>query len=191
MTKKTIFSMFLLLAQLVAYAQGGQVKGNVKDSMGEPVIGATVTEAGNPRNATVTDYDGNFVLHLSSKGRQVVVSYVGMKTKTVQATSGTTLSIALAEDANTLGEVEVVSVGYGQARRRDLTGSISSVGEKTLRHITVQEIGVPFGNDDSTPREGLFTIEFGDIVGTLCGYKVQLIETTYLLSKWIRGKLCL
>ena len=128
--------MFLLLAQLVAYAQGGQVKGNVKDSMGEPVIGATVTEAGNPRNATVTDYDGNFVLQLSSKGRQVVVSYVGMKTKTVQATPGSMLSVSLVEDANTLGEVEVVSVGYGQARRRDLTGSISSVGEKTLRHIT-------------------------------------------------------
>ena len=128
--------MFLLLAQLVAYAQGGQVKGNVNDSMGEPVIGATVTEAGNPRNATVTDYDGNFVLQLSSKGRQVVVSYVGMKTKTVQATPGSMLSVSLVEDANTLGEVEVVSVGYGQARRRDLTGSISSVGEKTLRHIT-------------------------------------------------------
>ena len=98
--------MFLLLAQLVAYAQGGQVKGNVNDSMGEPVIGATVTEAGNPRNATVTDYDGNFVLQLSSKGRQVVVSYVGMKTKTVQATPGSMLSVSLVEDANTLGEVD-------------------------------------------------------------------------------------
>ena len=136
MTKKTIFSMFLLLAQLVAYAQGGQVKGNVKDSMGEPVIGATVAEAGNPRNATVTDYDGNFELQLSPKGSEVVVSYVGMKSKTIHAVPGSTLSVSLAEDANTLGEVEVVSVGYGQARRRDLTGAISSVGEKTLRHIT-------------------------------------------------------
>ena len=55
MAKQTILSMILLLASVVAFAQGGQVKGNVKDSSGEPVIGATVTEAGNPKNATVTD----------------------------------------------------------------------------------------------------------------------------------------
>lgn len=135
MKKKTIFSMFLLLAQLVTYAQGGLVKGNVKDSMGEPVIGATVAEDGNSRNATVTDLDGNFALQLSSTGHQIVISYVGMKTKIVQATPGSTLSVDLSEDANALGEVEVVAVGYGMARRRDLTGSISSVSEKTLRHI--------------------------------------------------------
>jgi len=135
MKKKAIFTLFLLLAQLMAFAQGGLVKGNVKDSMGEPVIGATVAEDGNPKNATVTDLDGNFALQLSSAGRRVIVSYVGMKTKVVQATPGSTLSVDLLEDANTLGELEVVSVGYGMARRRDLTGSISSVGEKTLRHI--------------------------------------------------------
>ncbi|MBP3849998.1 MAG: SusC/RagA family TonB-linked outer membrane protein, partial [Prevotella sp.] len=134
MVKQTILSMILLLTSIVAYAQGGQVKGNVKDPMGEPVIGATVTEAGNPRNATVTDLDGNFVLQLSPKGRQVVVSYVGMKSQTVKASA--LVNVTLLDDNNVLSDVEVVSVGYGNARRRDLTGSISSVSEKTLKHIT-------------------------------------------------------
>ena len=134
MVKQTILLMILLLASMGAYAQGGQVKGNVKDPMGEPVIGATVSEAGNPRNATVTDYDGNFVLKLSPKGRQVVVSYVGMKSQTVKASAQ--VNVTLLDDNNVLSDVEVVSVGYGNARRRDLTGSISSVGEKTLKHIT-------------------------------------------------------
>ena len=136
MVKQTILSMLLLFAAIVAHAQGGQVNGQVKDAMGESVIGATVAEAGNPKNATVTDYDGHFVLKLSGKGRQVVVSYVGMKPKTVKAVPGAQLSVSLEEDETTLGELEVVAVGYGVARRRDLTGSISSVGEKTLKHIT-------------------------------------------------------
>ncbi|MBR1462311.1 MAG: TonB-dependent receptor [Prevotella sp.] len=136
MKKKAILSMILLFVCMLVHAQGGKVKGNVKDSMGEPVIGATVTEAGNPKNAAVTDFDGNFEINLSPKGRQVVISYVGMKTKTLNAVPGANLDVTLDEDATSLGEVEVVSVGYGQARRRDLTGSISSVGEKTLRHIT-------------------------------------------------------
>ena len=135
MFKRTLFSVILLLAQLMAFAQGGQVKGIVKDSNGEPVIGATITEAGNSRNATVTNYEGNFTLKLSPKGRQIVISYIGMKTKTLRVTAGKPINVTLEEDATTLSEVEVVAVGYGQARRRDLTGSISSVGEKTLKNI--------------------------------------------------------
>ena len=135
MFKRTLFSVILLLAQLMAFAQGGQVKGIVKDSKGEPVIGATITEAGNSRNATVSNYEGNFSLKLSAKGRQIVISYIGMKTKTLRVTAGKPIDVTLEEDATTLSEVEVVAVGYGMARRRDLTGSISSVGEKTLKNI--------------------------------------------------------
>lgn len=136
MVKKTFLSIVLLLAAFFAYAQDGSVKGSVKDQVGDPVIGATVSEVGNPKNATVSDLDGNFTLQLSSRGRQIIVSYVGMKSLTVNARTGSNLDIILQEDENTLSELEVVSVGYGVARRRDLTGSISSVGEKTLRHIT-------------------------------------------------------
>lgn len=134
MVKHLAITFVLLLTTLAAFAQGGHVKGTVKDSAGEPVIGATVTEVGNNKNATVTDLNGNFTLSISPKGKQIQVSYVGMKPQTVKAASQ--VSVTLTEDGNMLSGVEVVSVGYGTARRADLTGSISSVGEKTLRHIT-------------------------------------------------------
>ena len=136
MLKQTLLTVVLLLASIVAYAQGGAVSGQVKDPLGEPVIGATVAEAGNPKNATVTDLNGHFTLTLSPRGRQVTVTYVGMKPQTISARPGSALAVSLQDDDNALSEVEVVAVGYGVARRRDLTGSISSVGEKTLKHIT-------------------------------------------------------
>ncbi|MGM9734292.1 MAG: hypothetical protein ACI3YT_09290 [Prevotella sp.] len=58
MAKQLIITYVFLLATLAAFAQGGQVKGIVKDSAGDPVIGATVAEVGNSKNATVTDLDG-------------------------------------------------------------------------------------------------------------------------------------
>ncbi|MGN0282511.1 MAG: SusC/RagA family TonB-linked outer membrane protein [Prevotella sp.] len=134
MVKHLAITFVLLLMSLATFAQGGQVKGTVKDSAGEPVIGATVTEVGNNKNATVTDLNGNFKISLSPKGKQIQVSYVGMKSQTVKAAAQ--VNVTLAEDGNMLSGVEVVAVGYGTARRSDLTGSISSVGDKTLRHIT-------------------------------------------------------
>ena len=119
-----------------AYAQSGQVKGVVKDSYGDPVIGATVKEVGHPKNVAVTDHNGNFELKTSANSGQISVFYVGMKTKTVKVTSGQTVEVQLDEESNVLSGIDVVSIGYGNARRRDLTGSISSVNEKTLKHIT-------------------------------------------------------
>lgn len=135
MLKKLSYLIIVLLVSVIAHAQNGPVKGKVKDSAGEPVIGATVSESGNSKNATVTDLDGNFTLKLSPKGRQIIISYIGMKTQTIKAVAGSQVEVLMEDDATTLGELEVVSVGYGLARRKDLTGSISSVGEKTLKHI--------------------------------------------------------
>ena len=132
---KTSLMGVLLLLPLCAIAQGTKVSGTVKDDMGDPVIGATVMEDGNASNATVTDLDGNFTITLPSSSKKVTISYVGMRPVTARP-SGGRLDVTMQEDANTLSDVEVVAVGYGNARRRDLTGSISSVGEATLRHIT-------------------------------------------------------
>ena len=84
-----------------------------------------MSESGNSKNATVTDLDGNFTLKLSPKGRQIIISYIGMKTQTIKAVAGSQVEVLMEDDATTLGELEVVSVGYGLARRKDLTGSIS------------------------------------------------------------------
>ena len=123
-----------MICPMSLLAQGLQVKGVVKDAFGDPVIGATVTETGNKKNATITKMDGTFSLKLSKAGGRLTFSYVGMKTQTMKASAD--MSVTLQDDNNMLSGVEIVSVGYGNARRADLTGSISSVGETTLKHIT-------------------------------------------------------
>lgn len=68
------------------YAQSITVKGNVKDSNGEAIIGASILEKGNQTNGTITDLDGNFSLTLTGKSKTLIVSYIGMKTKEVKIT---------------------------------------------------------------------------------------------------------
>ncbi len=127
--------IFLFAMSAEGIAQDITVHGNVMDSNGEPVIGASVMEKGT-QNGTVTDLDGKFVLKSLKEEGKLVVSFIGMKTVEVKVVSGKDLNIILQEDTQSLSEVEVVAVGYGTARRKDLTGAISSVNEKTLRHIT-------------------------------------------------------
>ena len=126
----------LLLIPIGVSAQSIAVKGNVLDSQGEPVIGATVMEKGNKGNGVVTDLDGNFSMTVG-RGKKLVITYIGMKSEEVGAVEGKVMKIVLQDDAQMLGEVEVVAVGYGNARKKDLTGAISSVGENTLKNIPV------------------------------------------------------
>lgn len=100
------------------------VKGKVKDTNGEPVIGASVVVKGTT-NGTVTDVDGNF--SLENAGNAVLeISYIGYKTQSVRpALNGKLLSIILNEDNEVLDEVVVV--GYGTMKKKDLTGAIASV----------------------------------------------------------------
>ena len=125
----------LLIIPLGVLAQSIPVKGIVTDSDGEPVIGASVVEKGKTSNGTITDLNGNFSLNVSGKGKKLIVSYIGMTTHEVDAVSGKVLKIVLRDDAQALDEVVVI--GYGTSKRGDLTGSIASVGEKTLKDIPV------------------------------------------------------
>ena len=93
------------------------------DSNGEPVIGATIMEKGTT-NGTITDIDGNFELNVAD-GANLEISYVGFQTQTVPARFGSSIAISLKEDTAVLDEVVVI--GYGTARKGDLTGPISSV----------------------------------------------------------------
>ncbi len=77
---------FLLMIPPEIYAQSITVKGNVKDSNGEAIIGASILEKGNQTNGTITDLDGNFSLTLTGKSKTLIVSYIGMKTKEVKIT---------------------------------------------------------------------------------------------------------
>ncbi len=119
---------------LVASAVSAQsLKGNVKDSNGEPIIGATIQEKG-AKNMAVTDLDGNFSINLSG-GKQITVSYIGMKTATVNVSGKSNVDIVMEDEATTLNDVVVI--GYGTVKKKDLTGAVTSVSAKDLANIPV------------------------------------------------------
>ena len=122
--------LFLLcLIPLFAQAQTTTIKGVVKDVKGEPIIGASVLEQGTT-NGTITDLNGVFNLKLSPKAK-IVVSFIGYQSQTVALMGKHFIEIILNENNQILNEVVVI--GYGTARRSDVTGSISSIrGDKLL-----------------------------------------------------------
>lgn len=103
----------------------------MKDSFGDPVIGATIMEKGT-QNGTVTDIDGNFTLKLQKAGN-ITVSYVGMKAQTVETKGKSSLSITMEDDNTTLNDVVVV--GYGVMKKKDLTGAVASVKQEDLGKV--------------------------------------------------------
>lgn len=111
---------------VISYAQQFQVKGLVCSKMdNEPIIGATVMEKGT-NNGVITDLDGHFSLQVRNEKAQLLVSYVGFTTQTVNAASF--LNVLLSEDTQNLEEVVVV--GYQTQRKVDLTGAVSVVDMK-------------------------------------------------------------
>ena len=137
---KRIFQTVMVLCMLFTagqvYAQH-EVKGNVIDNLGEPIIGATVVEKGNANNATVTDLDGNFTIKVSGK-HPLEITYIGMKPKTVDVKGKSTVSVKMEDDAQMLNEV--VAIGYGTVRKKDLTGAVSQVGSKQIENIPVSNV---------------------------------------------------
>ena len=126
MSKKTMNRTFLMvlfsLFSIMATAQEQKASGTVSDREGAPIIGATIVEKGT-RNATVTDIEGRFTLQVR-KGAVLVISYIGYKSQDVKPTNDP-MRIILDEEAN--GIDEVVVIGYGTTRRKDITGSVASV----------------------------------------------------------------
>ena len=119
---RTILPLLLgLFLSVGVYAQNITVKGHVKDALGG-VIGANVIEKGNPSNGTITDVDGNFTLSVP-KGAILQVSFIGYKTQEIEATSS--VIVTLKDDSELLNEVVVI--GYGVAKKNDLTGSVTAI----------------------------------------------------------------
>ena len=104
------------------------VKGHVKDAQGEAIIGATVRVV-NTQTATITDFDGNFALK-AEQGADISISYIGYQTQTVKAAPS--IEVTLQEDANMLETVVVI--GYGVARKTDLTGSVTAIKPDEQNH---------------------------------------------------------
>lgn len=124
---------------LNAQAQNIQVKGNLVDGTGEPLIGATVKLKGNASVGAVTDFDGNFSISVPSENSILVFTYVGMKTKEVKIGKKREFKLSM-EDDNAIGEVVVV--GYGQQKKASVVGAITQTTGKVLERAGgVSDIG--------------------------------------------------
>ena len=157
--------MFKVLLMLIAgiflsidaFAQQITVKGIVKDTTGEPVIGANVVVKGTT-TGTITDFDGNFQLS-AKQGDIIVVSFIGYQPKELPAT--TQMNVILKDDTEILDEVVVI--GYGQVKKNDMTGSVMAIKPDELsKGITTNAqdmlsgkiAGVSVISNDGTPGGG-------------------------------------
>jgi TonB-linked SusC/RagA family outer membrane protein len=130
--KLHFFTLFTSVMMLVSFTVGAQpltVKGTITDKQGEPLIGATIVEKGNKTVAATSNDAGNFSLNVNANAT-LVVSYISFKPQEIAVNGRASISVVMEEDA--LLMEEVVVIGYGTMRRKDLTGAVSSVGEDVL-----------------------------------------------------------
>jgi len=132
---RLMFTALFSLATVVAFAQGKTLTGVVLDDLGDPVTGVNVVVVGTT-NGIITDIDGNFTLSGVADNAIIRVSYIGYMTQEVSVDGRTSIQIRLVEDTQALEEVVVI--GYGTARRSDVTGSLSRVSEKQIKERPVQ-----------------------------------------------------
>ncbi|MDO8927981.1 MAG: SusC/RagA family TonB-linked outer membrane protein, partial [Bacteroidota bacterium] len=140
--------------------QQSRISGKVTGTSGEALPGVTVAVKGTS-GGTITDNNGNFQLNLPADAKTLVFSFVGMKSQEVAIAGKTTFNIVLEEES--IGIEEVVAIGYGTAKRRDVTGSVGSVKAKNIKDLPVsnpsqalqgQIAGVDVKQTSATPGGG-------------------------------------
>lgn len=145
-----------LLLTVSSFAQTNAVKGHVKDASGEPIMGATITVNG--KAVGITDMDGNFSVD-AAPGTKITFTYLGMTPQTVKASSN--MNITLEDDSKALNEVVVI--GYGVAKKSDLTGSVTAIKPDSKNKgvvvnaqdmLTGKVAGVNITSNDGTPGGG-------------------------------------
>jgi len=131
--KKTIFSFLLILFTLFVSAQEYTISGNVtglQDGFPIPTVNIIVK---NTSNGVTSDFDGNYSINNVQKNATLVFSYVGYKTKEVVITNGNNLNVQLTEDIEALEEVVVI--GYGTQKRKEVTGAVATVSSETIEAL--------------------------------------------------------
>lgn len=121
MKNKALSLSLMAFALLFSVAMQAQITGTVLEPSGDPVIGASILQIGTT-NGVITDFDGNFELNVP-EGTELQISYMGFKTQTAVAKKG--MVIRLVEDTHVLQEV--VAIGYGSQKKKEITGSVASV----------------------------------------------------------------
>lgn len=154
-----VLLMFIvgLFLSVNTFAQQIVVKGNVKDTTGEPIIGANVIVKGTT-NGTITDFDGNFLLN-ANKGDIIIISFIGYRSQEAQAAAS--MNIILKDDTELLDEVVVI--GYGSVKKDDLSGSVVAIKAEEMNKGAVtspQELimgkvpGLSVSQGDGAPGAG-------------------------------------
>ena len=145
-----------LLLTVSSFAQTNAIKGHVKDASGEPVMGATITVNG--KAVGITDMDGNFTVD-AAPGANITFTYLGMTPQTVKASKE--MNITMSDDSKSLNEVVVI--GYGVAKKSDLTGSVTAIKPDSKNKgvvvnaqdmLTGKVAGVNITSNDGTPGGG-------------------------------------
>ncbi len=134
------FAWLLLLMLVVCFnanAQSIAIKGSVTDSKGDPLPGVTTIVKGST-TGTITDADGNFSLAKVPANSTLVFSFIGMQTVEVAVSGKTVVNVTLKDNAISLDEV--VAVGYGTSKRRDLIGSVAKIGNEKINNLHVTSV---------------------------------------------------
>lgn len=175
--RKRIFlsSIFIFFCLLNSFAQQKIVTGKVTNaSTGQGVIGATVSVK-DSKEATSTDPEGNFSISVPSAAKELVITYVGFETQTVPINNQNTINVSLQLSNSKLNEVVVI--GYGSQKRKDLTGAVSSISAATIEKVPVTTLdqalqgraaGVQVINNDGAPGGNMTVMIRG--VGSLASY---------------------
>lgn len=154
------------------------IKGTVVDTKGEPLLGVTIKKQGDATGCT-TDLDGNFSI-AAKTGDVLIISYVGFTTQKVTVKNTQSLKVVMAEDAQSLNEVVVV--GYGTAKKSDLTGSVESIkadklnqssSANALQMLRGQVTGLYINSSNQDPGATNTTLLRG--VGSLSGSSEPLV----------------
>lgn len=119
----------------MALAQNRTISGKVTDDTGNPISGATVTVKGS-RTAVTTDVNGNYTITVDSRASTLVISYVGKASDEVSIGNSSVINVSLKQEDSVMQEVVVV--GYGTQRRKDLTGNVSRISGESIRNTPVQ-----------------------------------------------------
>ena len=159
--KKTLFLAFIFLS-LVIQAQTTTIKGKVSSVEGDPLPGAFILQKGT-KNGTSTDFDGNYELKLlDNQSKILIFSYLGYQNIEKSVGLDATLNAKLVQESEALDEI--VIVGYGEKKRKDVTGAISSIKAKDLEDqvytninetLQGQASGVLVTSDSGEPGAGI------------------------------------
>jgi TonB-linked SusC/RagA family outer membrane protein len=185
---RPLCSLLLVAAMLFsseAMAQKTNLKGFVRDDSGQPISGVTVTDKSNTSASSITGVDGSFTLSVAPTAI-LRISFVGFETQEIVVNGRTYIDIVLKEKATELDELVVI--GYGTVKKNDLTGSVSSVGEKLMADKPVLSLGQAlqgraagvFVVDNGNPQEnvslkirGLGTINDSDPLYVIDGFPMS------------------